>query len=47
MMETWYVVKDIDELSKNHKDIDEKISGFMPENKDDRLCPVKSFQKYL
>ena len=34
-------------LTKNHKDIDEKISGFMLGNKDDRLCPVRSFKKYL
>ena len=46
-LETWYVIKDIDELSKNHKNIDKNVSGFMPENKDDRLCPVRSFQLYL
>ena len=34
-------------LHKNHKNIEEKISGFMPENRDDPLCPVKSFRKYL
>ena len=45
--ESWYVIKDQDELTKNHQNIDEKVSGFMPENKDDPLCPVKSFRKYL
>ena len=45
--ETWYVIKDIDKLTKNHKDVDEMITGFMPENKDDRLCPVRSFKKYI
>ena len=45
--EMWYVYKDQDELTKNHKNIGEKISGFMPENRDDPLCPVKSFRKYL
>ena len=44
---TWYIYKEQDELTKNHKDIDEKVSGFMPENKDDPLCPVQSFWKYL
>ena len=45
--ETWYVVKNMDELTKNHKEIDEKVSGFMPENKDDKLCPVRSYKKYI
>ena len=45
--EMWYVYKDQDELNENHKDIEEKMSGFMPENRDDPLCPVKSFRKYL
>ena len=45
--ESWYVVKQVDEMTKNHKTIDEKVSGFMPENKDDPLCPVKSFRKYI
>ena len=45
--ETWFVVKDMDELTKNHKEIDTKVSGYMPENKEDSLCPVKSFRKYL
>ena len=45
--EMWYVYKDQDELMKNHKNTDEKVTGFMPENRDDPLCPVKSFRKYL
>ena len=45
--ETWYVIKNKDELTKNHKDLDHKISGIMPENKDDRLCPVRSYNKYM
>ena len=45
--ETWYVIKAKDELTKNHKDIDETVSGLMPENKDDRLCPVRSYRMYL
>ena len=45
--ETWYVTKDKDELTKNHKDIEEQISGIMPENKDDPLCPVKSYRNYI
>ena len=45
--ETWYVIKNRDELTKNHKDVDQKISGIMPENKDDCLCPVRSYQMYI
>ena len=45
--ETWYVVKNLDELMKNHKDIDQKVSGFMPEYKDDPLCPVCTYRMYL
>ena len=45
--ETWYVIKNRDELTKNHRDIDHKISGIMPENKDDVLCPVRSYRKYI
>ena len=45
--ETWYVHKIKDELTKNHKEAENIISGLMPENKDDRLCPVASFRKYL
>ena len=45
--ETWYVVKAKDELTKNHRGPEQLVSGFMPENKDDRLCPVRSFRMYL
>ena len=45
--EGWFVVKAKDELTKNHKDIEKIVSGIMPENKDDRLCPVRSFKKYI
>ena len=45
--ETWYVQKIKDELTKNHKEAENIVTGLMPENKDDRLCPVRSFRKYL
>lgn len=42
-----YVVKR-DELQKNHGAFDrEAFSGFMPENKDWDMCPVRSFELYL
>ena len=40
-------MKNLDKLTKNHKEIDLKVSGFMPENKEDRLCPVRSYRMYL
>ena len=45
--QTWFGCKYKDELTKNHKDIDKLTSGVMPENKDDRLCPVRSYRMYL
>ena len=39
----WYVIKVKDELTKNHRDMESLVSGIMPENKTDPLCPVKSF----
>ena len=45
--ETWFVQKVKDELTKNHKEAECIVSGLMPENRDDRLCPVASFRKYL
>ena len=45
--ETWYVQKIKDELTKNHKEAENIVTGLMPENKDDCLCPVRSFRKYL
>ena len=45
--ESWYVKKIKDELTKNHRAPENIITGFIPENKDDRLCPVRSFRMYL
>ena len=42
-----FVVKIKDELTKNHKEMEQIVSGVMPENKTDPLCPVASFKKYL
>ena len=44
--EQWRVTKAKDELTKNHKNIEEMIAGIMPENPGDPLCPVKSYIKY-
>ena len=45
--ESWYVKKIRDELTKNHRHPENIVTGFMPKNKDDRLCPVRSFHMYL
>ena len=45
--ETWFVIKVRDELTKNHKGIEDPEAGLMPENKDDKMCPVSSFNMYL
>lgn len=37
-----YLVKCKDELTKSHRDVEHPSSGFMPENKGDRLCPIQS-----
>lgn len=42
-----YVTKDVDELSKNHQQIGEAYSGFMPETPGNKMCPVTSFEKLL
>lgn len=43
-----YVKKVQDEMQKNHSECDgEIITGFMPEIKGDRMCPVRSFEMYL
>ena len=42
-----YVIKIRDELTKNHREMEQLVSGVMPENRTDLLCPVQSFQKYL
>ena len=45
--EIWFVKKVKDELTKNHKNPEQIITGYMPENKDDKLCPVCSFHMYI
>ena len=45
--EEWFVVKVCDELTKNHRDLKNLVTGIMPENKTDPLCPVASFRKYI
>ena len=45
--EEWIVIKVKDELTKNHRNIENIISGVMPENKTDPMCPVASFRSYL
>lgn len=43
-----YVKKIQDEMQKNHSECDrEIITGFMPEIKGDKMCPVRSFEMYL
>ena len=36
-----------DELTKNHKNPENLVSGVMPENKTDPMCPVQSFCDYI
>ena len=43
----YYVVKIKDEMTKNHHEAEQIMSGIMPENKTDPMCPVQSFRKYL
>ena len=45
--EEWFVRKVKDELTKNHRSMEQIVSGIMPENKTDPLCPVKSFREYM
>ena len=43
-----YVAKVEDEATKNHRETDKPIeTNFMPENKDDKMCPVRSFKMYM
>ena len=43
-----YVCKVEDEATKNHRETDNDIlTAFMPENRDDRLCTVRSFKMYF
>ena len=44
--EEWLVIKVKDELTKNHRNMENLISGVMPENKTDPMCPVASFKAY-
>ena len=44
--ESWFVKKIHDELTKNHCSREQIVTGYMPENRDDPLCPVASFKKY-
>ena len=41
------MVKAKDELTENHKDAENIVTGVMPENPGDRLCPIKSYNKYI
>ena len=43
----WFVTKTKNELTKNHHDIEGIVTGIMPENREDRLCPVRSFKQYM
>ena len=43
-----YIVKVVDEETKNHKETDKDIiTGFMPEIPNCKMCPVQSFLTYL
>ena len=42
-----YIVKVIDERTKNHQDDTELITAFMPEFPNSKLCPLKSYMSYL
>ena len=45
--EEWVVVKVKDELTKNHRKLEHIVSGVMPENKTDPMCPVQSYKTYI
>ena len=53
--ETWitYVKKVVDELTKNHKEVNSEITtGFMPQildvdGKPHKMCPVRSYENYI
>ena len=43
-----YIKKEKDELTKNHKEVNsELITGYMPEIKGSKLCPINSFREYI
>ena len=44
--EEWRVIKNRDELTKNHQGSENMVAGIMPENRTDPLCPVSSFRIY-
>ena len=44
--ELWYVRKVKDELTKNHRGMENIISGLMCENPRDKLCPIRSYRMY-
>ena len=43
----WIVVKVKDELTKNHRNIENIVSGVIRENKTYPMCPVLSFKTYI
>ena len=45
--EEWFVIKVCDKLTKNHHNLENIVTGAMPENKTDTLCSVKSFREYI
>ena len=45
--EEWFVIKVKDEFTKNHKEMENIVSGIMAENKTDEMCPVASFRTYI
>ena len=45
--ETWFIIKVRDKLTKNHKGIEDPEAGLMPENREDKMCPVRLFNMYL
>ena len=42
-----YILKAVDEKTKNHQDDTELITAFMPEFPNSELCPYKNFMLYL
>ena len=45
--EPWFVIKVHDELTTNHKGIEDPEVVLMPEHRDNKMCPVHSFKMYL
>ena len=42
-----YIMKNVDELTKNHRTDKENFTGFMPEERGSIYCPVASYEKYV